>query len=1081
MTKLRKVLGRSNVSPKVEILYLLVLVLGVAWLFVPEASYAQGTAATIQGTVTDSTGAVIPKATITARNIETGLQRTVESNERGFYAISNLPAGRYQTETTTPGFQTHVRENVALSVGQQMTLNVTLEVGTVAERVTVTGEAFELLTTTSEVSSVVTPTAVKELPLLTRDFRDLVTLVPGVVPMPRSYTQGGVFGNTRSFRLSVGGGRVTQTGFFLDGLYINQTDGYPPQGVSGGQLGIDMVREFRILINSYSAEFGRSSAGVINMISNSGTNSFHGTVFEYLRNDKLNARNFFDIPDKAPMRRNQFGFSFGGPIQRDKTFFFLTWEGFRGRIGRTQLVRVPDLNARAGSLPDAQGKPTPVPNPIPSNLLRAVMDLYPLPSPAGKNFGDGSQEAFVPTVLRDRDDIATLRLDRVLSSNHNLFARYTVNDGLSGVPRPSAMWEQITRSRTLYVSIQEDWIVTPQAVNTFRVGMTRRTGMGGDIALPGTRIDPAIVIPQRWDPPYILVSPLTDTGQLGSSRFNRGLTENVFQYSDDLTYIRGNHTLKFGGRADWLQRNPGIPEWSMDGKASGSGRWNFASLRNLIQGQVTDLRDSLGGIGQQGGQRQTLFGGYIQDDFRVRENLTLNLGLRLEYNTSPNLVGWPIYSLANLNSSSTYSKVDYSYKNSATIGPRVGLAWTPLKRDESFAVRAGVGIFYDQLNRGFWRASLNELNAPYSGGQSILRGVSFPYPYSQGYPSSTVARPQWWQFERSYKVPTSYQYNLSLAKTLFNRLQVTAAYAGSQARHLVGSKAVNTYPRSEVNGRAFYNKKGPLRNPNYPVDIILFTTEGNSYYHSFQLNTNLRLAEGTHLQGAYTFAKCIDLVSADNTSDFGGLREKYYYDAYNLRNERGLCSMDVRQRLAFNMTYDLHFQNLQGIGKILLDGWALSGVMQIQNGAPFSGKSNFLRSNSKLSATAGNPNFERPDLAPGFDTSKIVLGGREQYFNPKAFVLQPEGFIGNAGRNIIPGPGLVTVDLSVSRTIPLRGERLQLQFRGEFFNLFNKVNWGLPQTYVFTNATGVHNAGAGRISNTSTDSRQIQLALKLIF
>jgi hypothetical protein len=813
------------------------------------------------------------------------------------------------------------------------------------------------------------------------------------------------------------------------------------------------------------------------MVSNSGANSFHGTVSEYFRNDKMNARNFFNA-DKPAQRRNQFGAAVGGPIQKDKMFFFTTWEGFRARDADSKRVIVPSLDTRRGFLPNAQGVLQEVPILIDRRAFDGVMNLYPLPT--GPPIGDGSALSIVAAKIKQRDDFGSVRIDRALTGNHSLFVRYTINDGEASLPRPSGTFEQALTKRTQWVTVQEDWIVTPRLVNTFRAGVSR--SLLGSVERPsaGTLLDPIIVIPGRADAPFFQVGPFTQTGQTEASQRSPEAF-NVFQYSDDMVYNQGNHTLKVGFRAERHQRNLPRRPVSAIGAGVRSGQWRFQTIRDFFENRPQELRDTVGVTGDQGGIRQTMLAGYAHDDYRIRRNLTLNLGFRIEKMTAPTFPGFGISQLEPLFSANTFSFVDFLYQNSAALSPRIGLAWTPLESDDTFAVRAGFGIFYDELGRGF-NSNAFSLNDPYGGAQSVLRGAPFPNPYPGGVVPASAGFSARWEYSRYYDVPTSYQWNLSLAKNLTGT-QITAAYAGTMGRHLLGTKSVNTYPRSIVNDRVFFDKRGgpsTLRNPNYPEDIFLNTTEGNSYYHSFQLAVSRQLGAGSSVQGSYTYSKCIDLVSGDNTSDFASLLEKFYYDPYDMRGSRGLCNMNIRNRLALNASYALPFRNLQGIGKVLLDGWSISGIFQVSDGAPFTPKITFPRSNNKLGATTGNYRAERPDYAPGV-TSARILGGPDEYYDRSAYVLQPEGFIGQVGRNTIEGPGLATVDLSIVRSIPLPKEGMTIQFRSEFFNLFNRVNFGLPTPEIFTNASGVPNRSAGTILNTSTDSRQIQFALKLVF
>ena len=1041
---------------------------------------AQGVAGAIQGTVQDSSGAVIPGATVTASNAETGLKRSVTSSSVGFYLLSNLPPGRYRIEVQLSGFQTAVHQEVSLAIGQQLVLNTTVQVGEMTQQVTVSAEATGVQTTTSEVSGSVSATSVAELPLVNRDFRDLTSLIPGVLPLPQSYSSGGVVGTSnQAYRISIAGGRLSGTAYYLDGLYINQKDGMAPQGVTGGQLGVETVREFRVLVNSYTAEFARAGSGVINMVSRGGTNSIHGSVFEFLRNDNLNARNFFDIPDKAPLARNQFGFSLGGPIQKDKMFYFATWEGLRVREGTSVVSRVPDLNARKGLLPNAQGNLVQVPILIPADAAQAVMDLYPLPN--GRSFGDGSAESTVLFSGATRDDLANLRIDRQLTPAHSLFARYTFNDGVRIQPLAQPTFLRVPRMRNQWLSVQEDWVVSPTAVNTLRWGWARLGERANERPAQGTPIGPGVILPGRYDAGQFTIANFGATGQQadGSNEW-AGESFDVFQYSDDLVINRGNHTVKLGARVDQYSNYSEGTRISSDSLSNTLGIWRFQTLPAFFAGNVFEFRDSIGisPLGNRNTVTQHLLGAYVQDEYRVLSNLTLNFGLRWEFMSSPMRTP-TIYAMQNIYADKGNVPLEFLYRTSPVLAPRAGLAWTPLKNDQSFVVRAGGGIFYDHLEDGFYSNGM-WLNYPYRT-QTVVTNVTFPNPYATGQiPASTVANT--YNYDPYQKVPTSYQFNLSLSKGV-GPVLLSGAYVGSQGRHMTISRYADTYPRSIVNGRVFYDKTKPTRNAAYAGDIVLNTTDANSYYHSFQASMKARLGTGSTAEAAYTFSKCIDIRSVENTSDIGALREKYVYDAYNLRNERGACGMDIRQRLALNLMYDLPF-HFSGWQNYLLGGWSLSSIIQLSDGAPFNPRVSFPRSNNQKT-TGGNARQERPDLAPGVNLSEkskyIFPGNPDRYYDPAMFALQPEGFLGNAGRNLIVGPGLATVDFSLRKTFPVKGEDIKLQFRSEFYNLFNRVNFGLPEWQIFTNTTGTPNPAAGRISNTSTSSRQIQFALKLIF
>jgi hypothetical protein len=547
--------------------------------------------------------------------------------------------------------------------------------------------------------------------------------------------------------------------------------------------------------------------------------------------------------------------------------------------------------------------------------------------------------------------------------------------------------------------------------------------------------------------------------------------------------VRGNHTFKFGFRADRFEKSIIGDELSSDGRATAYGQWRFLTLADFLGRRPFEIRDSLTATPDANDRinKQTLFGAYFQDEYRVLSNLTLNLGLRIESMTAPVRVPVAYNFVDPFNDSNTSPVYGDYFEQEPVLSPRIGLAWTPRPNDQSFVVRAAAGIFYDQSGEGFWSNGLN-INFPYRVITVSRSNVSYPNPYPNGvYPSPTDAGGLAFHYQREVPVPTVYQFNLGLSKSLAqDAFQVRAGYVGSQGRHLTAGKQINPFQNSIVNGRRFFDKTTPRINPNYQSDIYLKGVDGNSYYHSLQLSLVTRLGGGSSVETSYTWSKCIDTVSQENTSDFGSVQEQFMYDAFDMRHNRGLCTMHVPHRLSTSLLYQLPFRNLPGVAGVLLRGWSFSGILQLSNGAPFGPRMEFPRSNSFVAS--GNSRQERPDLAPGVDTKSIIRPGNpHQYYDPSAFVLQPEGFLGNSGRNILIGPGLATLDFSVARDFPLRGEDFKLQWRSEFFNLFNRVNFGLPEWRIFTDTSGRPNPAAGRITNTSTKSRQVQFSLKLLF
>ncbi|MGH9784414.1 MAG: hypothetical protein ACRD88_09530, partial [Terriglobia bacterium] len=586
------------------------------------------------------------------------------------------------------------------------------------------------------------------------------------------------------------------------------------------------MREFRVIVNSYNAEYGRAGSGIINMVSKSGTNSFHGSVFEFFRNDKLNARNFFDIPDKSSLRRNQFGFTFGGPVFKDRTFFFLNWEAAREREGLSLVQFVPDLDARRGVLSGVQ-----LSNAIGTPLAAAVMNLFPQPN-TNVSCGPGCLENNSQFRSKVRDDLGNLRIDQTISSNHSLFGRYTVNDGELTLPGVSSSFLQVQKSRTQWASLQEDWIVTPTMVNTFRAGLTRRRNVGNTLPSEGISLDPLLVIPTRAEPAvytianYIRLAPGRTSGG--------GDSDWTFQFADDLSWVRGSHTFKFGFRADKFEKSIIGDELSSDGRATAYGQWRFLTLADFFAGRPFELRDSLTATPQANDRinRQTLVSAYLQDEFRVLPNLTLNLGLRIETMSAPERV--PVaYNFVNPFFDSGTSPVygEY-YEQEPVLSPRIGVAWTPRANDQSFVVRAAAGIFYDQAGEGFWSNGLN-INFPYRVITVARTNLSYPNPYPNGvYPSPTDAGGLAFHYQPEVPVPTLYQFNVGLSKSLAqDAFQLRAGYVGSQGRHLTAGKQINPFQNRIVNGRRFFDRTAPRINPNYNSDIYLKGIDGNSYYH----------------------------------------------------------------------------------------------------------------------------------------------------------------------------------------------------------------------------------------------------------
>src|SRR5919202_446599 len=570
--------------------------------------FAQGTSATLSGTVTDPQGAVVPAATLTIINIDTGQQRQVQSNDAGFYRAVGLSPGNYEVKVERQGFNAEIQRGLKLTVAEDAVANITLSVGSVQESVVVNSRNdAQVETANATLSGLVDERKIRDLPLNGRDMAQLILLQPGVVNS-RASTQSANTG--RGTRFSVSGARPSQNLFQLDGTTINDALNNTPGSAQGLLVGVETVKEFRVLTNAYSAEYGRAAGGVFLAVTKSGANNFSGSLFEFLRNDALDARNFFDR-QKPEFRRNQFGFTLGGPIVKNKTFFFGSYEGLREFKGISTVSVVPDDNARLGRLPT--GNVTVDPRSL------ALVNLFPRAN--GNNLGGGTAEFIGATNRISRDDFFTFRVDHNFSNSDSLFVRYLIDDSDQVLPRFFPQFPNQAVNRKQVVTIEERKIISSSLVNEARFGFNRST--------------PAELVPAASGGVEFIagrgLGELNVTGltPVGTDRTNPKLFfQNNFQLVDNLAYVRGGHSMKIGFSFDYFQFN-GRSE------SRTRGRLRFRNLSDLLRFRVRDLEGSSVTSDFARSYRQSLTGFYFQDDYKFSKRLTLNLGLRYEFVTSP--------------------------------------------------------------------------------------------------------------------------------------------------------------------------------------------------------------------------------------------------------------------------------------------------------------------------------------------------------------------------------------------------------------------------------------------------------------
>jgi hypothetical protein len=1026
---------------------LLVAVAACLALSFPLPLAAQGANAALSGSVRDETGAVLPGAAVAIRNVDTSLRREVVTDARGYFTAANLPPGIYEVTVTLSGFAKLQRSGIRLTVGQETVVNLVQSVRAMAEQVEVAGESPMVDTTTGSTGTLISEEQITGLPLNGRSFIELATLTPGV-----QLTQVGGRTTSTGFgvKLSVNGARYTQNLFTLDGTMLN--DQFNQAGsASGNVLGVEAIREFRVLTNSFSAEYGRHTGGVINAATKSGTNAFHGSAFEFHRNDALDSRNFFDLPGNDPdFTRNQFGFSLGGPVQRDKTFFFVTYEGLREKLGQTLIFNVPSESLRQSASVDP--------------AVRPYLESFPLPN--GRALGTTRGEFSRITDRTTDEHYAMARLDRQFSPGSRVFARYTFDDG--EVINPSRVnTGETTKTRVHFLTVEHNAVRGSNFVNRAQFGLSRSKLDGFDYVLEGVTLPRQTFTDITRGIATISVTSLAPWG--GSTTNPKLQTFTNFQLSDTVNWLLGRHNLKAGASVE-LQR------YDFTSDFTSMGNFTFNSLDDFVANRPATFEAIMPGSDASRKLREKAFGFFVQDDYRVGSKLTLNLGLRYEPTSSVTETEGRLAQLIDFASPTASLKdatvVDALFKNpsKSTFAPRFGFAWDPQGKGR-MAIRGGAGVFYDliMLNTPFVQNTAVRV-PPFinRGGLQSPTRIDFPNAYTteRDLLAGQVALEG---IQYDLDQPVMYKWNLNVQREVGARIAVEVGYTGTHGQNLVRQIFTNgRVAVTDANGRLFVPAGTPLRQPNFQR-MRYRVSDGTSDYHGLTVSASRR-STSLSLQASYTFSKSIDTgASALGSNDFdnegGGSR-------YLFMKDRGLSPFDVRHSFVGTVNYDLPFGKGSGALARLVRGWNVGTLVRARSGYPFSVFTGIDRGSQQFA-----PRY--PDLAPGASNNPI-LGGADKYFDPTAFILQPAGYIGNLGRNTLIGPGLFTIDAVLERSIRLGGDRA-LQLRIEAFNVTNRVNLALPSSTNLFAANGSYLEDAGRITATSTSARQVQLGVKFVW
>ena len=1045
--------------------------------------------ATLSGVVTDPTTAVVAEAKISIKDMATGVIHDVASDRAGLYTAPNLPAGKYVVTVDAPGFSHQIVKGLVLSVGEQRVLNLALQVGSVGENVEVSTTQSTVELGSTSLSGVLDPTTVRELPLNGRSWTDLAALQPGVVTSTNQSSNVNIRGN-RGYgnQLSVSGARPQQNNYRLDGISLNDYSN-SSGSVLGGNLGVDSIQEFSVITTNYTAEYGKVTGGVINAITRSGTNTLHGNAYAFQRSDRLDAKNYFDTV-RPPFHRFQFGGSAGAPIKKDKTFLFGDYEGVRQAKGVTTISTVPSAKARQGILSTGNVAVDP--------FVQKYLQFYPLPNRSLNTGGDTGSFAFTGNYIVN-EDFVTGRFDHKLSTADSFGATYQFDrstaqnpDAFNNVLLAYFMQRQL-------IALEETHNFHSGIVNVARFGFTRNyvnnnqnllaiNPLSADPSL-GTNGNPAPGMSIQGNPISAINPSIGSTG----SNFYRF---NTFQASDDAFFTRGRHFLRFGVNFERDQLNQASHLSAIN------GAWTFGSLKNFLTNTPATVTAVASGTAlPEAGVRQSIVGVYVQDDWKLRPNLTANLGLRYEIATSPVEVNGKIENLVNLTDATP--RLGGSYYTNPTLKnfePRVGIAWDPYGKATT-SVRAAFGI-YDAEPLIYETQNLNLGYAPFtvSGTATVLPQGSFPTG------STAALTPQASRYVHvQANPPRNYMmaYNANIQQQMSASTALTVAYVGSHGVHNAfrSDEADIILPTAIGDSYVWPKSGGKVLNQN-AGSIRYVDWSGGSHYNSLQVGLNHSMSRGFQSQVSFTWGQSIDTGSSIVTGD-GTLNAIPGLPFYDARLRRGLSDFNVSRTLVLSEVWQIpDVVKREGV-RWIANGWQIGTITTAKDGIPFTP----LFSGDPLGMKGTNP-FDIPDRIRGGACSTAIIRGRTQgYVNPACFTVPvapnanfastycnaPTGgalpqcinMLGNAGRNSLVGPGMLDVDLSIYKNNSFKriSETFRTQIRVEAFNVINRANFAAPNGSgaAILTATGAPSPTAGLLTGTTTDNREIQIALKVVW
>lgn len=1023
---------------------------------------SQVSGGTIRGNVADASGAVIPNAQVLIENEATHVRNVVTTNASGIYVMPDLQPGTYDITVSASGFSTVEQRGANLTVGAVLVINSALPVGSRTDKVTVSSTVDTIELGTSELSGVIGEHEVTQLPLNGRDWSQLATLEPGVSAVRGEQATNNRVQQGSGQQMSISGGRPWQNNYLLDGISINDYANGAPGSALGSNLGVDAIKEFSVVSSNYPAQYGRTSGGVINAVTNTGSNAFHGSAYEFLRNSALDGSNYFDVT-KPPFRRNQFGGSLGGPVKKNRIFYFGDYEGVRQNLGVTQINLVPSQAARQGHLSTGNVTVDPV-------VAKFIQAFYPLPNGSLTSSGDTGKFRFAGADISS-EDFATTKETVQLSQKDSLNAMYLYDTSNASQPDEFNNKNFLFGVHRNIGTVEEDHIFSASFLNTARVGVNRVLANEGDTSAinPASKDLSYGAEPGNYAPSVSVPGLGSFSGGINGFSIHK-YWYTSYQANDSAYYTKGIHSFQFGFSFERIDSN----EFA---EAGPTGAFKFGSLANFLTNVPISFQGVLAGHLSVRGIRESLFGAYFQDDIKVSKRLTANVGLRYEIATVPSEAHNHIANLVNLTDAAPrLGGPFFSNPTLKNFEPRLGFSWAPSDNGKT-AVRGGIGMF-DVLPLPYLFELETEFTYPYfaQGTITTLPPGSFEtgaYNLIAGNPKTLRGGYVPQHPPRNYVM----NWNLNIQHQLATGLTGLIAYVGSHGVHNAApSDDMDATVPTLSNGQLYYPVNGTRINPNFGrISGVVWS--GSSEFNALELKISQNMRNGVIAEGSYTYGKSIDTGSTSVGSDaFSNslIGMQWFYPSIN----RGLSDFDIRHNLMANIVWNiggpLDVSSHSSPTAKLVQGWEVGTIAQLSTGIPF---------NPILGGEpTGQGTTNAEDLPDRTCQQLTNPGDPTAYIHVQCLAFpNPKNRYGDFRRNSAIGPGLISVDASLVKNTSI-AERMNVQFRAEAFNVINHANFAPPiDNQTVFDQSGNPVAGAGEIDQTQTPAREIQVALKLIF